>query len=83
MVKECIDFINSHPKLLKILETKRNELSEEWNKNYTGKHLLTPETQVYFGISGIEESLINNKWVPSTDSFLDIGVGPISILGVR
>lgn len=82
IVQGCIDFINSHPKIQEIIETKRKELTEEWNKDYTGKYPMIPDTRVYFGVDGLEESLKNGNWTPFTDSFLDLCIGNISILGV-
>lgn len=82
IVQGCIDFINSHPKVQKIIETKRKELTEEWNKDYTGKYPMIPDTRVYFGVDGLEESLKKGNWTPFTDSFLDLCIGNISVLGV-
>lgn len=82
IVQGCIDFINSHPKIQEVIETKRKELTKEWNKDYTGKYPMIPDTRVYFGVDGLEESLKNGNWTPFTDSFLDLCIGNISVLGV-
>lgn len=82
IVQGCIDFINSHPGVQEIIETKRKELTEEWNKDYTSKYPMIPDTRVYFGVDGLEESLKNGNWTPFTDSFLDLCIGNVSVLGV-
>lgn len=82
IVQGCIDFINSHPKVQGIIENKRKELTEEWNKDYTGKYPMIPDTRVYFGVDRLEESLKNGNWTPFTDSFLVLYIGNISVLGV-
>lgn len=82
IVQGCIDFINSHPGIQKIIGDKKKELTEEWNKDYTGKYPMIPDTRVYFGVDGLEESLKNGNWTPFTDSYLDLCIGNISILGV-
>lgn len=82
IIQGCIDFINSHPKIQEVIETKRKELTKEWNKDYTGKYPMNPDTRVYFGVDSLEESLKNGNWTPFTDSFLDLCVGNISVLGV-
>ena len=82
IVQGCIDFINSHPKIQGIIENKKKELTEEWNKDYTGKYPIIPDTRVYFGVDGLEESLKIGNWTPYTDSFLNLCIGNISILGV-
>lgn len=82
IVQGCIDFINSHPGIQKIIEDKKKKLTEEWNKDYTGKYPMIPDTRVYFGVDGLEESLKNGNWTPFTDSYLDLCIGNISILGI-
>ena len=78
-VQDCIHFINSREGLKKKIEQKKAELSEEWNRNLPKGLHIQPDISVYFGVDGLEESLIAEDWVPSTDSSLSICVGRIEI----
>ena len=79
LVQESIDFINSHPGIKEKIEQKRKELSEEWMSE---GFLSVPDTRLYFGVDGLEDSLKDGNWVPSTDSCLDLCVGGVSVLTV-
>ena len=79
-LEQIENFLETAKPVLK--KAKKKELTEEWNKDYTGKYPIIPDTRVYFGVDGLEESLKNGNWTPYTDSFLNLCIGNISILGV-
>lgn len=80
IVQQCIDFIKNHPKIQKELGKKKEELIKEWNES--SDFPIVPDTRIYFGIDGMEESIKEGSWVPSTDSFLNLCVSNVSVLNV-
>lgn len=80
IVQECIDFINAHPEVQKEITKKQKEVSKSWNDGYPAKYHITPDIRVLFGANVLEESIENKKWVPSTDSSLELCVGDVQIL---
>ena len=75
IVQMSIDFINSHPKVKERIEEKRKEVYKAWNEGLPENLHNEPDVRMYFGVDGLDESLENNEWVSSTDSFLQLTVG--------
>lgn len=75
IVQMSIDFINSHPKVKERIEEKRKEVYDAWNKDLPKNLHMEPDVRMYFGVDGLDESLENNEWVSSTDSYLQLTVG--------
>jgi hypothetical protein len=75
IVQMSIDFINSHPKVKEKIEEKRKEVEEAWNKDLPEDCHLYPDVRMYFGVDSLDDSLENNEWVSSTDSYLQLTVG--------
>lgn len=70
-VQQAIDFINSHPNLKNLLNSKKQEAKEDgW----------TPDIRFNFSIDCMEESLEKNSWQPSSDSCIDVSISNLSIL---
>jgi hypothetical protein len=81
IVDNIILFINNHPRIKELIKQKQEELAKEWNKNITGDKLKSyPDVQCFFGIDCLDESIKQNKWVPSTDSSLNLIVGDNHII---
>lgn len=78
VVQELIDFINGNPGIKEMIETKRKEISNKIKKE-SGED-YTPDLRVYFGIDGLDSSLEEGKWIPSTDSSLGIYLGNINVI---
>lgn len=72
LVQDVIDFINSHPEVKK-------KLYEEREKSYDPDLGFSQEINVNFTISGLDFSLDNKEWFPSTDSYLDLSIGDNAI----
>ena len=75
IVQMSIDFINSHPKVKERIEEKRKEVEKVWNKDLPKEIHMQPDVRMYFGVDSLDESLKNNEWVSSTDSYLQLTVG--------
>ena len=75
IVQMTIDFINSHPKVKERIEEKRKEVYEAWNKDLPENIHMQPDVRMYFGVDDLDDSLKNNEWVSSTDSYLQLTVG--------
>ena len=75
IVQMSIDFINSHPKVKERIEEKRKEVYKAWNEGLPENLHNEPDVRMYFGVDGLDESLENNKWVSSTDSYLQLTIG--------
>lgn len=77
IIQQCIDFIKEHPKIQKEVQKKKEELIKEW-----GDSSIIPDTRIYFGADGLEESIKEGSWMPSTDSFLNLCASNVSVLNV-
>ena len=75
IIQDCIDYINSHPKIQEEISKKREELEKEWNEDYTGKYKIIPDVRVYLTIECLESSLEAGEWVAATDSSISFNVG--------
>ena len=80
ILQQCIDFINSHPKVKESLENKQKELTEIVSVDYDKEFKLIPDVRVSFLATGLENSVEENEWVPSTDSSFCLSVGDIPVL---
>ena len=80
MVQDCIDFVNSHYWAKKLIEKKKAEIMKEWNKDLPENLHTEPDLRIYFGVDGLDESVTEGNWVPSTDSYLGIYVGNKSVI---
>lgn len=80
ILQQCIDFINSHPKVKESLELKQKELTEKINIGYDKEFELIPDTRIYFLATGLDESIEHKEWVPTTDSSFSLSIGDCSVL---
>lgn len=78
LVQTIVDFISENKGIQDMIDIKREEIKKKILEE-TGEP-FTPDLRVYFGIDVLEESIKQKKWVPSTDSSLDICLGIHSVI---
>ena len=77
-VNKTIEYINEHENVQKAIDDKRKEVMKDWNKR--DKELFEPDIRLNFNVDGIDGSLKDGEWTPSTDSAISLTVGTHPII---
>ena len=64
-VNKTIEYINEHENVQKAIDDKRKEVMKDWNQR--DKELFEPDIRLNFNVDGIDGSLKDGEWTPSTD----------------
>lgn len=68
-----LDYMNEHPIVLEKAKEMKKRNSEVYESKY-GSLEIVPDIRVYFSADGLDESIENKKWVPTTDSHFGLYV---------
>ena len=75
-VIDLINFINHHLNIKNLITETQKLVSAEWNNNITEENLkLYPNIRFYFSADNLINSLNNQRWLATTDSYLSINSG--------
>lgn len=77
-VNKTIEYINEHENVQKAIDDKRKEVMKDWEKR--DKELFEPDIRLNFNVDGIDGSLKDGEWTPSTDSAISLMVGTYPII---
>lgn len=79
LVQQTIDFINSNPEIIKLIEDKKAEIYATTEPKYWN---MLDDITVSFNVDGLNVSLENKKWHPGSDSSMSIFVGQHEVIGI-
>ena len=77
-VNKTIEYINEHENVQKAIDDKRKEVMKDWEKR--DKELFEPDIRLNFNVDGVDGSLKDGEWTPSTDSAISLTVGTYPII---
>ena len=77
-VNKTIEYINEHENVQMAIDDKRKEVMKDWEKR--DKELFEPDIRLNFNVDGIDGSLKDGGWTPSTDSAISLTVGTYPII---
>ena len=77
-VNKTIEYINEHENVQKAIDDKRREVMKDWS--IRNKELFEPDIRLNFNADGIDCSLKDGEWTPSTDSAISLMVGQYPII---
>ena len=77
-VNKTIEYINEHENVQKAIDDKRKEVMKDWEKR--DKELFELDIRLNFNVDGIDGSLKDGEWTPSTDSAISLTVGQYPII---
>ena len=77
-VNKTIEYINEHENVQKAIDDKRKEVMKDWEKR--DKELFEPDIRLNFNVDGVDGSLKDGEWTPSTDSAISLTVGTHPII---
>lgn len=77
-VNKTIEYINEHENVQKAIDDKRKEVMKNWSQR--DKELFEPDIRLNFNVDGIDGSLKDGEWTPSTDSAISLTVGSYPII---
>ena len=77
-VNKTIEYINEHENVQKAIDDKRREVMKDWDK--MDKELFELYIRLNFNADGIDCSLKDGEWTPSTDSAISLTVGTYPII---
>lgn len=74
MVQKAIDFVNSHPDLKECIYRKQKDM--EYTTEHDGKEMKwIPDISFVFSVDGLADSINNEKWVPTSDTYMGYMLG--------
>ena len=71
-VNKTIEYVNEHENVQKAIDDKRKEVMKDWEKR--DKELFAPDIRLNFNVDGIDGSLKDGEWTPTTDSAISLTV---------
>lgn len=77
-VNKTIEYINEHENVQNAIDDKRKEVMKDWNNR--DKELFEPDIRLNFNVDGIDGSLKDGEWTPTTDSAISLMVGTYPII---
>ena len=77
-VNKTIEYINGHENVQKAIDDKRKEVIKDWS--HRDKELFEPDIRLNFNVDGIDGSLKDGEWTPTTDSAISLMVGTYPII---
>lgn len=77
-VNKTIEYINEHENVQNAIDDKRKEVMKDWNNR--DKELFEPDIKLNFNVDGIDGSLKDGEWTPTTDSAISLMVGTYPII---
>ena len=77
-VNKTIEYINEHENVQMAIDDKRREVMKDWNKK--DKELFELDIRLNFNVDGIDGSLKDGEWTPTTDSAISLMVGTYPII---
>ena len=77
-VNKTIEYINEHENVQNAIDDKRREVMKGWEKR--NKELFELDIRLNFNVDGIDGSLKDGEWTPTTDSAISLMVGQYPII---
>ena len=77
-VNKTIEYINEHENVQKAIDDKRMVVMKDWSQR--DKELFEPDIRLNFNVDGIDGSLKDGEWTPTTDSVISLTVSTYPII---